>query len=271
MLLALAFLLLFLILWGALIAAEPLARHNLARVAHLTAKFRYRDYLPVFVLLAAGGAIAVWAGDGFVDLAELVHAKSPLLQTIDLQWHDWAVSERSTGATTFFAVMSVIGGPLFLGVVTGLFAAWMVIERRYRWAIYLIVTAGGGALLLTELKRYFERARPILAEQLRRAHGYSFPSGHAMGSTVVLGALTYLAMRVLPAWRQKAAAIAFAITFVIAVAASRVYLGVHWLSDIGAGIAGGLLWVMTTTIGYETFRRIRLIRALRARRGPARR
>ncbi len=266
MLLALAFLLLFLILWGLLIVLEPLVRGSLDRVAHLTSKFRYRDYLPVFVLLAAGGAVAVWAGDGFVDLAELVHAKSPVLQAIDLQWHDWAVSERYTGATTFFAIMSVIGGPVFLGVVAGLLAGWILIERRYRWAAYLIVTTGGGALLLTELKRYFERARPVLAEQLRRAHGYSFPSGHAMGSTVVIGALTYLAIRVLPHWKQKAAAIAFAITFVIAVAASRVYLGVHWLSDIGAGIAGGLLWVMTTTLGYETSRRIRLIRALRARR-----
>ncbi|HSP14109.1 MAG TPA: phosphatase PAP2 family protein [Thermoanaerobaculia bacterium] len=262
----LAFILLFLFLWGALIAMEPLVRGSLARTAHLTAKFRYRDYLPVLVLVIAGGFVAVYAGDSFVDLAELVHSKSPVLQVIDRQWHDWAVSERYTGATTFFAVMSVIGGPVCLGVLTGLVAAWLVIKRRFRWAIYVLVTAGGGALLLTELKLYFERARPVLAEQLRRAHGYSFPSGHAMGSTVVAGALTYLAMRVLPTWRQKAAAIAFAITFVISVAASRVYLGVHWLSDIAAGIAGGLLWVMTTTLGYETSRRIRLIRALRARR-----
>ncbi len=169
MLLALTFLLLFLILWGALIVAEPLARHSLDRVAHLTAKFRYRDYLPVFVLLAAGGAIAVWAGDGFVDLAELVHARSPLLQTIDLQWHDWAVSERYTGATTFFAVMSVIGGPLFLGVVTGLFAAWMVIERRYRWAIYLVVTAGGGGVpVYVEDDGTYEGVDAVIDKQLTR-------------------------------------------------------------------------------------------------------
>ena len=267
MLLFLAFVLLFLILWGLLIVLEPVARRSLARTAHLTAKFRYRDYVPVFALLAAGTAITLWAGDGFIDLAELVRAKSPVLQVIDLQWHDWAVSERYTGATTFFAVMSVLGGPVFLGIIAGIVSAWMVIRRRFRWAIYLVATAGGGALLLTQLKIYFSRARPLLAEQLRRAHGYSFPSGHAMGSTVVIGALTYLAIRVLPGWRKKAAAIAFAITFVLSVAASRVYLGVHWISDIGAGLAAGLLWVMTTTVGYETFRRIRLIRALRARRG----
>jgi membrane-associated phospholipid phosphatase len=266
-LLLLAFVILFFVLWGDFIAIEPAVRGSVARIAHLTAKFRYRDYLPVIVLVAIGGFLAMWAGDGFVDLAELVHAKSPVLQDIDARWHDWAVGERYTGATTFFAIMSVIGGPVCLGVVTGAIAAWIVLKRRYNWAIYLLITAGGGALLLMELKMYFERERPVLAEQLRRAHGYSFPSGHAMGSTVVMGALTYLAVRMLKTWRQKAAAIAFAITFVLAVAASRVYLGVHWISDIGAGIAAGLLWVMTTTVGYETFRRIRLIRALRARRG----
>ncbi len=235
-------------------------------MAHLTAEFRYRDYLPVFVLLVAGGAIAVFAGDWFIELAELVHGKSPVLQQIDGQWHDWAVSERTPGETTFFAAMSVVGGPVVLGIITGIAIAWFATRGRYRWAIYLAVTAGGGALLNMELKHYFARARPALAEMLRRASGYSFPSGHAMGSTVVIGGFTYLALRVLKTWRQKSAAIAFAITFVLSVASSRVYLGVHWLSDIAAGLSAGFLWVMTTTTAYETLRRIRLIRAIRARR-----
>src|SRR5437870_5881144 len=87
-----------------------------------------------------------------------------------------------------------------------------------------------GALLLMELKRYFARARPDLAEALRRASGYSFPSGHAMGSTIVFGALGYLALRSQRTWRTKAAALAAAVTLIITIALSRVYLGVHWIS-----------------------------------------
>lgn len=260
-----AFIVLFLILWEILIVAEPLARGSLARIAHFTAKFRYHDYLPVVLVVAAGAVVAMYAGDAFVDLAELVHANNPGLLTIDQTWHDMIVSGRSPGATTFFAAMSVIGGPVCLGLITGVTAGALAVRKHARWAIYLLVTAAGGALLNLELKHYFERARPALAEMLRRAHGYSFPSGHAMGSTVVAGAFTYLAVRVLHTWRQKSAAIAFGITFVAAVAASRVYLGVHWMSDIGAGISAGLLWLATTTVGYEIFRRIRLIRELRAR------
>ena len=260
-----AFIVLFLILWGILILAKPLVRGGLARTARFTTKFRSRDYLPVVVLLGIGAAVTAYAGDSFVDLAELVVAKNPSLQTLDQHWHDSAVSERTPGATTFFAAMSVIGGPVALVVLTGAVAGMLFIRRRSRWAVYLLVTAGGGELLNMELKRYFERARPALAEMLRRADGYSFPSGHAMGSTVMIGGLTYLALRALTTWRQKSAAIAFGTTFVVSVAASRVYLGAHWLSDIGAGVSAGLLWLATTTIGYETFRRIRLIRELRAR------
>jgi undecaprenyl-diphosphatase len=153
-----------------------------------------------------------------------------------------------------------------MGAITGIVAIALFIKRRRVWAIYLIVTAGGGALLNLELKRFFARARPDLAEMLRRAQGYSFPSGHAMGSTVVMGALAYLAVLVLKTWRQKSAAMAFATTFVVAVSASRIYLAVHWLSDIVAGVSGGLLWLAATTVGHETFRRIRLIRSLRAKR-----
>jgi membrane-associated phospholipid phosphatase len=197
-----------------------------------------------------------------------VHGRSPALQSIDARWHDWAVSARTPGDTTFFATMSVVGGPVVLGLIGGLVVAYLVVKKRFRWAIYLAMTAGGGALLDMELKNYFERARPALAQMLRHASGYSFPSGHAMGSTVVLGGFAYLALRVLKTWKQKSAAIAFAVTFVLSVAASRVYLGVHWLSDIGAGLSAGLLWLMTTTTAYETFRRIRLIRAIRKRRQP---
>ncbi len=255
------------IVWGVLVVAEPLVRGILPRVANITAHFRYRDYLPVVVLLLIGGVLAAVVGDEFTDIAELVVAKNSALQTLDQHLHDWAITERTPGSTTFFATMSVIGGPIVLGVVTGIVAGALVVRKRFRWAIYILVTVGGGALIDQELKRFFQRARPALAEMLRRASGYSFPSGHAMGSTVAMGAFAYLAVRALHSWKQKAAAIAFAITFVIAVSASRVYLGVHWVSDIGAGLSAGLLWNATTTVGYETFRRIRLIRSLRAKRG----
>ncbi len=265
----------FLILWAVLYAAMPAVRWAGRRLTQLTAQSerieqfvakhreRFASYLPVLVIIAAGALITAWAGDGFLDLAENVREKSPALQKIDVRIHDWTVSHRQATDTAFFGLMSTIGGPAGIAVVVGLVSIALAVLRRWRWVIYLLVTTGGGGLLNMELKRYFARARPAVAEMLRQAHGYSFPSGHAMESAVAFGALAYLAYRAARSWAWAAAALAFGTTFVLAVALSRVYLGVHWISDVAAGVTAGLVWVITTTVAYETMRRIQRLRSVR--------
>jgi undecaprenyl-diphosphatase len=277
----LAFVVLFLLLWLALDLALPKIwraiqyvanraasssmRYGIVkRVIHVASPFR--DYLPVIITVILGGLLAAWAGDQFLDLAELVHAKSTNLQQIDTRVHDWAVERRFTSATSFFDVMSTVGGPAGVAVIAFLALIVLLARKHLHRVAYFVFTAAGGGALDWELKRYFARARPAIAEMLMHASGYSFPSGHAMGSTVVFGSLAYLAFRALNRWRWKAAAIALAITLIVGVALSRVYLGVHWISDVGAGITAGLLWVTMTTVAYETFRRIHLIRTIRSAR-----
>lgn len=264
-----AFVIVFLVTWAVVYASIPAAHGTAAflaravvrnaRVAKLVERHgqRLRDYWPVVALLVVGAALTVWAGDGFIDLAEMVHAKSPGLQQTDQRVHDWIVTRRGSDATLFFTVMTTVGGPAGVGVISGIALIALVIAGRYRWVIYLAVTAGGGGLLDMELKRYFARARPDVAEMLRLAHGYSFPSGHALGSTVVFGALAYIASRVIPSWGGKAAAIALAIVLILSISLSRVYLGVHWGSDIIAGMTAGAVWLTTTTVAYEVLRRVR--------------
>jgi len=267
-----AFVALFLVLWACFAPTLPLLRRAGALAAHLIARAslrwarvghlasRFRDYLPVAAVVIGGAFLTAWAGDGFLDLAELVRDKNPAVQDFDALVHAWAISRRSAASTSFFSVMTTIGSPpalAALGVCAGIL---LLLTHRYRWLLYLAVTAGGGALLDLELKRFFARARPDVAEMLRQAHGYSFPSGHAMGSTVMLGALSYLAFRTLSRWRWKSAAFALAWTLIAAISTSRVYLGVHWLSDVVAGITAGAMWVGVTTVAYETLRRIRMLR-----------
>lgn len=274
----LGFIAFFAILWGILDLALPTIWHVIQQLASRAAalSMRYgivkraihiaspfRDYLPVIVTVLAGGLLAMWAGDEFLDLAELVHAKSTTLQQIDTRVHDWAVARRFTSATSFFDVMSTIGSPVGVAVIAAAGLVLLLARKHLHRAAYLAFTVAGGGALDWELKRYFVRARPAMAQMLMHASGYSFPSGHAMGSTIVFGALAYLAFRMLHAWRWKAFAIALAITLILGVALSRVYLGVHWISDVGAGVTAGLLWVTMTTVAYETFRRIQLIRTLR--------
>jgi len=266
---ALSFLLLFALLWALLFATLPLLERLLKRAAHFTTRYRYHDYLPVLIVLAVGVGAALVAGDAFLDLAELVHDESPELHRVDSETHEWARTAYTDGSTRFFTAMTLIGTPVGMGIVVAVVAALLAMRKRWRWAGYLVFTTTVGGLLNLALKSFFARSRPDLAEALRQASGYSFPSGHAMGSTVVFLALNYLAFRILPRWRWRAAAIAFGLTMIAAIASSRIYLGVHWISDIAAGIAAGVIWVAFTTVAYEAFRRIRMIRALRARNHDA--
>ena len=263
-----AFAIVFLILWALFYACLPALRYFGRRLTHLVARSarinelaaRHREWLPVVVIVVAGALLTAWAGDQFLDLAESVRAKNATLQHIDSGVHDWAVAHRSAPDTLFFMVMTNVGSPAGVLVPVGVVGLILIFLKRWRWVAYLAVTVGGGQLLDMELKRYFARARPAVAEMLKGAHGYSFPSGHAMGSTVAIGALVYLAYRAAKSWPAAAAALAFGLTFVFSVSLSRVYLGVHWISDVAAGVVIGLLWVTVTTCAYETVRRIRRLR-----------
>lgn len=261
----LAFVALFVVLWLLFFIGGPAIERLLARGAHRVAAFRYGDYVPVFAVVAAGIAATALAGDAFLDIAVRVHANSPQVRDVDSAAHRWAASHRTTTSTAFFLITTRIGDPEALAVLVVATSVFLALRGRWRWIAYLALTSAIGGLLNLQLKAYFARARPDLAEALRHATGYAFPSGHAFGSAVVFGALAYLAMRTIHRWPRRAAALALCFSLIVAIALSRVYLGVHWITDVGAGVAAGLIWIVTATVAYETFRRVRLVRSLRAR------
>ncbi|HEV3074420.1 MAG TPA: phosphatase PAP2 family protein, partial [Thermoanaerobaculia bacterium] len=98
------------------------------------------------------------------------------------------------------------------------------------------------------------------ATAIAAAQGYSFPSGHAMGSLIVLGSIGYVALRLPLRWKVKSAVLAALATAVVLIGLSRVYLGVHWLSDIAGGWSAGAVWLATATVAFETLLRIRQLR-----------
>src|SRR5512132_3586220 len=151
-----AFAALFLVLWGVLYATLPLLRRlgtmsarrlagvaaRSARVGKWTGYARqrfgpFRVYLPIAVIVLCGALLTAWAGDGFLDLAELVHSKRPILQQIDANVHDWAVSRRNGQATQFFLMMTIIGGPAGLAVLVFIVSIALLVQKRFRWVAYL--------------------------------------------------------------------------------------------------------------------------------------
>lgn len=220
----------------------------------------WRAYLPTIAILVFGIVATLAIGEDFVELAILLRQQSPVVLDVDQSVYRWAASMRSEPATLFFLAFTQIGGPIGLAVLTLGVSALLFARRHRGLALYVVVTDAMGGVLNRVLKELFARARPDLAEALRQAHGYSFPSGHAMGSMMLLGAFAYVVARANGPWRLRSATIALLIASIVAVGLSRVYLGVHWISDIAAGYAAGFVWLVVATVTFEAFWRIREIR-----------
>ena len=271
----------FFTLWGATYALFPRllsdVRFGVGRLARwLRGRSRlgplfgrletWRSYLPLIIALAVGTLVVVSMAHVFIDLAAALKEKNATVQRIDTGVYEWFAFRRAPVTNALFVTVTTLGGPVGMGVIIASVLAVLIARRRFRWAAYLAITSAGGAVLNQLLKFHYVRQRPDLKAAVLGAMGYSFPSGHAMSGVIILGALGYLAARSIQEWKNKSAALAAFATLALAIGISRVYLGVHWASDVGAGFAAGLLWLTATTTGYELFRQYRLGQADMAQR-----
>jgi len=135
---------------------------------------------------------------------------------------------------------SVTGLTVIVALIAGYFAAF----RRYREALILIAAPISGSMLSNWLKLYFNRDRPPLELHAVTVINPSFPSGHAMLSAVVYLTLAVLIARFSDRRRVKIYSLAMGVTMTLVVGMSRVYLGVHWPTDVLAGWSLGAAWAL---------------------------
>jgi len=135
-----------------------------------------------------------------------------------------------------------LGGYAILTIVTGVTWVYLMMAGKRGAALLVLVAVIGGTLLSSGLKLGFERPRPDLVPHAARVYTASFPSGHAMLSAVTFLTLGALLARVQERRRMRALFMGLAITMTLLVGASRVYLGVHWPSDVLAGWSVGAAW-----------------------------
>lgn len=194
-----------------------------------------------FTLAFAAVVAAVW---GFVEIVDAV-AEAEDLARLDgaahaLLYDAFGASADLGRAVTWFGNSATIIAFVAVVVVA------LGLRRRY-WAAFRVLFASGiGALVITGLKLFFSRERPL--EQVIPATGYSFPSGHAFASTVFYGMMIYLTWRLTErGWLRALALVVFTALFVV-VGLSRVYLNVHYLSDVMAGWLGGGAWLVASLL-----------------------
>lgn len=156
-------------------------------------------------------------------------------------------------------VVSFLGKPIFLFLMIGAPAIWLVKEQRWHLAMFLIVTSTSGGIVDTIVKEVVARPRPLLDQPISSARGHSFPSGHAMSSTICYGALL-LAFGVLLSDAGRRRATAAVGVLVSAIAFSRLALGVHYVTDVLGGIVLGLAWLVASVAAWEIWREDRGLR-----------
>jgi undecaprenyl-diphosphatase len=140
--------------------------------------------------------------------------------------------------------LTALGGVAFLVLVTAAVAGFLLLCRKYHALAFLLLAVGGGLLLSTLLKGRFDRPRPDVVPHLSYVGTSSFPSGHSMLSAVVYLTLGALLARLVQPVRLKVYFLAVALLLSFLVGCSRVYLGVHYPTDVLAGWAAGLAWAV---------------------------
>ncbi|WP_158284726.1 phosphatase PAP2 family protein [Oricola cellulosilytica] len=140
------------------------------------------------------------------------------------------------------AELTALGGYPILTVVAVFVIAVLILLRHRAAALFLAGALGGGTLLSTGLKSLFERPRPDLVDHLDRTFTSSFPSGHATVSMLAYLTLAAVAIRFVPRHSVRVFIPVSAFLLALIIGGSRVYLGVHWPSDVIAGWAAGATW-----------------------------
>lgn len=195
--------------------------------------------------IALALAAAVLSALAFARIVEDYLTNDPLARW-DVSFARWLSDERSTIGTDFFRGITFFGSPAVALSIATIFCVVLYRRGHLVDAAFLPLVLGGAQLLNLILKLSFHRSRPEVA--FVQLDTYSFPSGHAMASTAAYGAVAYLAWSRLRTRRSRVL-LGVAVALLVAlIGFSRLYLGVHYLSDVLAGIAGGAFWLALSIV-----------------------
>jgi membrane-associated phospholipid phosphatase len=205
------------------------------------------------IRLAAGFAVLVAGAALFAGIAEELGDGERAGQ-LDQVFSD-AVREHTAGwALQAFAWITRLGDTATLSVLCIAVAAVLLLRGRRWLALAWVLAVGGNALLNTTLKAVFARTRPLHEGGLIEAGGWSFPSGHSSGAVVLYGMLAYVLLRSLPpalALRASLPLVLLAAATAFSVGSSRIFLQVHFATDVLAGFASGAAWLAICVASVE--------------------
>lgn len=151
--------------------------------------------------------------------------------------------------------ITALGSDIIVGLITAFVLGFLLMHKMLRSALLLLVAVVGGALISYGLKLTFARPRPDFVEHMVEVSSASFPSGHSLISAVIYPTLGALLASLSPTRTAKVYYLVTAFLLMLLVGASRMYLGVHYPSDVLGGWALGLAWALACWVGSEMLQR----------------
>jgi len=230
--------------------ADPAIDATVRRHARLRAMLRARVDPGAATGLALTAAILILltASTMIGVLAAMARSNAGLAR-FDPRMALWAAQHATTSSTRALGFISQFGGALVvipIAILVAMTESWRLRSRAV-WA-FLLLVVGGQFLLANTVKFFVDRARPTI-DQLSGFSGTSFPSGHATAA-----AATYAALALVIGSRRstntRALSAGAAIAIAIAVGGTRVLLGVHWLTDVAAGLVLGWAWFAVCSLAF---------------------
>jgi membrane-associated phospholipid phosphatase len=211
------------------------------------ARLHPNAYLYVHAVLGIAGVGALLKL--FLSIAEDIPEQGALVRFDDAA-AGWLQRHGTEGGEAIFNAVSWLGASVLALV---LLAVVVVMVRRRDWVAALAIASagGGGALLNYALKMVFHRGRPEYAAEFITHATWSFPSGHAMESLAGYGFLAFVALQHVHSPVRRRAIVASVVMLVAIIGYSRVYLGVHYVSDVIGGYLAGAAWLLVCVTGYR--------------------
>ncbi|MGZ8288715.1 MAG: phosphatase PAP2 family protein [Telluria sp.] len=234
-------------------------REHLPRIQRfLAARFSPNEELGLH--LTVGVALMVFAAWVFSGIAEEVMEAEEIV-IFDEWLARWFRAHAAPGFTNAMFVISHWHNTVGMLTMTAALGMYFYLRKARYWLLALLFTVPGGMLLNLGLKHVFQRARPTLDDPLLTLTTYSFPSGHTVAATLFYGLLAAYLLVLPGRWKTRLLIVLGACVMVGLVALSRMYLGVHYLSDVMAAVAEGCGWLAVCITGVATLRRRRAARA----------
>jgi membrane-associated phospholipid phosphatase len=208
---------------------------------------------PFGLWLTIGAVVSVVFLFFFFSLVQDLIARDPLIEA-DLRVVSLIQMFRGSFFDRLMAFFTYLGNWQMVLAGAGLMIVYLAMLRRWLWIATLLISILGGEVLVWLVKSLFRRPRPDLVNALLPAHGPSFPSGHAFVAFSFYGLVAWFAIDAAKSRLTKALIGVAAFAVIVVIGFSRVYLGVHWPSDVLASYALGSAWLAIAITGFTTYR-----------------